>query len=54
MIGDIIQEKNYSPKPKNPKIAMVFREIGLADERGTVQFEYIKKYKIIIFSIIQS
>ena len=45
MIGDILQEKNYSPKPKNPKIAMVFREIGLADELGSGMIKLLKYTK---------
>lgn len=45
MIGDILQEKNFSPKPKNPKIAMVFREIGLADELGSGMIKLLKYTK---------
>ena len=45
MIGDILQVKNYSPKPKNPKIAMVFREIGLADELGSGMIKLLKYTK---------
>ena len=30
-----IDIKTYSPYPKNPKIARVFKEIGLADELGS-------------------
>ena len=45
MIGDIIQEKDFSPKPKNPKIAMVFREIGLADELGSGMVKLLKYTK---------
>ena len=45
MIGDILQEKDFSPKPKNPKIAMVFREIGLADELGSGMVKLLKYTK---------
>lgn len=45
MIGDILQEKDFSPKPKNPKIAMVFREIGLADELGSGMIKLLKYTK---------
>ena len=45
MIGDIIQEKDFTPKPKNPKIAMVFGEIGLADELGSGMKKLIKYTK---------
>lgn len=34
MIG-FIDLNNYSPYPKNPKIASFFKEIGLADELGS-------------------
>ena len=34
MIGHIDLD-NYSPYPKNPKIASLFKEIGLADELGS-------------------
>lgn len=34
MIGNITPE-SYEPYPKNPKIAKVFKEIGLADELGS-------------------
>ena len=34
MIG-FIDIDNYSPFPKNPKIARFFKEIGLADELGS-------------------
>ena len=44
---------SYEPYPKNPKIAKVFKEIGLADELGSgvrniykyiqVEFLYLKK-----------
>lgn len=45
MIGDILQEKDFSPKPKNPKIAMVFRQIGLADELGSGMIKLLKYTK---------
>lgn len=45
MIGDILQEKDFSPKPKNPKIASVFREIGLADELGSGMVKLVKYTK---------
>ena len=45
MIGDIYNDKNFSPKPKNPKIAQVFREIGLADELGSGMLKLLKYTK---------
>ena len=45
IIGDILQEKDFSPKPKNPKIASVFREIGLADELGSGMVKLVKYVK---------
>lgn len=38
-----IDLSNYTPYPKNPKIAAVFKEIGLADELGS-GFKKIMKY----------
>ena len=37
---------NYSPYPKNPKIASVFKEIGLADELGSGIKNIVKYNKI--------
>ena len=37
---------NYSPYPKNPKIANFFKEIGLADELGSGIREIVKYTKI--------
>ena len=41
-----ITRKRFSPKPKNPKIASVFREIGLADELGSGMVKLVKYVKI--------
>lgn len=40
-----ITRKRFSPKPKNPKIASVFREIGLADELGSGMVKLVKYVK---------
>lgn len=45
MIG-FIDLNNYSPYPKNPKIASFFKEIGLADELGS-GIKKIAKYSRI-------
>lgn len=37
---------NYTPYPKNPKIAAVFKEIGLADELGSGIKNIVKYTKI--------
>ena len=37
---------NYSPYPKNPKIAGLFKEIGLADELGSGIKKIVKYTKI--------
>lgn len=42
---------NYSPYPKNPKIASVFKEIGLADELGSGIKNIVKYTKIYSNSI---
>lgn len=41
-----IDLSNYTPYPKNPKIAAVFKEIGLADELGSGFKKIIKYTKI--------
>ena len=43
----LIQPESFSPFPKNPKIARVFKEIGLADELGSGVrnlFKYSRMY----------
>ena len=45
MIG-FIDLNNYSPYPKNPKMASFFKEIGLADELGS-GIKKIAKYSSI-------
>jgi len=43
----LIRPETFSPFPKNPKIARVFKEIGLADELGSGVrnlFRYSKIY----------
>ena len=41
-----IDLSNYTPYPKNPKIAAVFKEIGLADELGSGMQKIYKYTKI--------
>ena len=41
-----IDLNNYTPYPKNPKIAAVFKEIGLADELGSGIKKIVKYTKI--------
>ncbi len=46
-IYGIIDPNDFTPKPKNPKIAKVFREIGWAEELGSGVrnlYKYCKKY----------
>lgn len=45
MIGKINVEL-YEPYPKNPKIAKIFKEIGLADELGSGVRNMVKYTKI--------
>ena len=45
MIG-YIDLKNYSPYPKNPKLANLFKEIGLAEELGSGIKNIVKYTKI--------
>lgn len=45
MIG-YIDLNNYSPYPKNPKIANFFKELGLADELGSGIKKIVKYTKI--------
>ena len=48
-----IDLNNYSPYPKNPKIAGVFKEIGLADELGS-GIKTITKYNKIYSNCVPS